>query len=150
MQGLGPGAARCVLGEYDGRPDRSRSQLSLLSLLRHPKPIRTRGTHPARERGGRVQHLWRPPRGAQSSVRTKITRVSAIVGAQSSVRTKFTRASPARVVGARVSRGVSLPSEWSRQARPAGPEWSRQARPAGQEWSRQARPAPGPRRWRHL
>jgi len=33
----------------------------LLSQLRHPKPIRPRGIHLARERGGRVQHLSRHP-----------------------------------------------------------------------------------------
>ena len=40
----------------------------------------------------------RPPRGAQSSVRTKFARVSATIRAQSSVRTKFTRGSV--IVGA--------------------------------------------------
>src|SRR5680860_218920 len=73
LKGLGPAGQPVGTGSESTTVARMGHAAMLLSKLRHPKPIRPRGTQLARERGGRVQHLWRPPRGAQSSVRTKFT-----------------------------------------------------------------------------
>jgi len=90
------GSGSAGLGEYDDRPDRSRWHAPQPAQApeadtpaRHSPGLRTR-------RAGTAPLNPRPPRGAQSSVRTKFTRASATVGAGSSVRTKMPRGSPDR------------------------------------------------------